>query len=104
MGDRWILIGLVFTNAFGEPFGDSMYNWLVRFCEKTGMRRVSIHCFRHLNATLLINSGADIKTVSSLLGYSQTSTTLNIYAHALEDAKARASEAVANAISLKKSK
>ena len=102
-GDRWNPNGLIFTTAFGEPLGDSsMYNWLVRFCEKTGMRRVSIHSFRHLNATLLINSGADIKTVSSLLGHSQTSTTLNIYTHALEEAKARASEAVANAIGLNK--
>ena len=80
-----------------------MYNWLVRFCKKTGMRMVSIHSFRHLNASLLIGAGTDIKTVSSLLGHSQTSTTLNIYAHALEASKTKASEAVANAIGLNKS-
>lgn len=38
----------------------------------------------HTNATILIGSGGDIKTVSRRLGHSQTSTTLNIYVHQLD--------------------
>lgn len=49
---------------------------------------------RHTNATLLISEGADIKTVSALLGHSETSTTLNIYTHTVQKAKAAAAESL----------
>lgn len=104
VGDRWKETDRIFTGIEGGALGSSsMYNWLVRFCEKTGMRRVSLHSFRHLNATLLISNGVDVKTVSALLGHAQTSTTLNIYSHALKTAQAKAMQTVANAIGLKKS-
>lgn len=104
VGDRWKETDRIFTDMEGGTLGSSsMYNWLVRFCEKTGMRRVSLHSFRHLNATLLISNGVDVKTVSALLGHAQTSTTLNIYSHALKTAQAKATQTVANAIGLKKS-
>lgn len=51
-----------------------------------------------MNASLLINSGADVRTVSASLGHSQVTTTLNIYAHTFAEAQARASEAVAAAL------
>ena len=51
-------------------------NWLRKFCERNNLRYVNIHSFRHLNATLLINSGTDVRTVSAALGHSQASTTL----------------------------
>lgn len=77
------------------------YHWLKRFCEETGQRFLGVHAFRHLNASLLINSGVDVKTVSTSLGHSQVTTTLNIYAHTFEEAQARASEAVANLLAVK---
>lgn len=50
------------------------------------------HSLRHTNATLQIGAHQDIKTVSSRLGHSQTSTTLNVYAHAIQEADATAAE------------
>ena len=50
----------------------------------------------HLNASLLISTGADVKTVSAALGHSQATTTLNIYTHAFAEAQAAASDAVAD--------
>ena len=38
----------------------------------------------HTNASLLIAQGVDVRTVASLLGHSQASTTLDIYAHAFD--------------------
>lgn len=66
------------------------------------MRYVNIHSFCHLNASLLINSGADIKTVSTALGHTQTSTTPNIYVHTFAQAQARAADAIADALMLTK--
>lgn len=43
----------------------------------------NFHELRHTQATLLIGSGADIKTVQHRLGHSSASLTMNIYAHAI---------------------
>lgn len=102
-GDKWRESGRLFVTWDGRPQNpNSCENWLIRFCQRTGMRRVSVHSFRHLNATLLIGAGTDIRTVSAVLGHSQTSTTLNIYAHSFAAQQAATSEAVANVLELRK--
>ncbi|MBC3887236.1 tyrosine-type recombinase/integrase [Acetobacterium paludosum] len=53
-----------------------------------------IHSLRHTNASILIASGVDLKTVSSRLGHSNLSTTGNIYAHVINSADAKASDAL----------
>lgn len=103
MGDQWKDHGRLFTHLDGSPMHpNTPYHWLKRFCEETGQRFLGVHAFRHLNASLLINSGADIKTISSSLGHSQVTTTLNIYAHTFEEAQAKASEAVADLLAVKR--
>lgn len=78
---------------------DTARNWLSKFCKRNGFPKVNVHSFIHLNASLLISNGIDVRTVSAVLGHSQTSTTLNIYAHSFAEAQAEALETVANAIS-----
>lgn len=45
---------------------------------------ITLHGLRHTSATLLIAQNVDVKTVSARLGHSETSTTMDIYAHALK--------------------
>lgn len=105
VGDQWHDLDRLFTKWNGEAVCvETPYKWLKKFCQKNNLRFLGIHSFRHLNASLLIHSGADIKTVSSALGHSQTSTTLNIYAHTFQAAQAQASEALANILPLKQEK
>ena len=66
------------------------YNWLKRFCGSEGIEFKGLHSFRNTVATEAIANGVDIKTVSSILGHSQTSTTLNIYAHTVQRANTKA--------------
>ncbi|MEZ5205390.1 MAG: tyrosine-type recombinase/integrase [Acidimicrobiales bacterium] len=42
-----------------------------------------LHDLRHFVASVLIDGGIAISTVSSRLGHSQMSTTLNLYTHAI---------------------
>ncbi len=44
-------------------------------------KKIRFHDLRHTNATLLLQSGIDIKTLQSRLGHADVTTTLNIYAH-----------------------
>lgn len=55
-----------------------------------GVRIIRFHGLRHSFATNMIRSGIDIPTVSALLGHTDTSTTLNYYAHACLDSKKQA--------------
>lgn len=51
---------------------------------------------KHLNITLLITSGVDIKTVAGRVGHSDTQTTLNIYSHYTKQSDKRASDTIEN--------
>lgn len=102
LGDQWHECGRLFTKLDGTPMSPGQpYKWLKRFCEDQELPFYGVHQFRHLNASLLIFNGEDVRTVSASLGHSQTSTTLNIYTHAFETAQARASEAIADKLPVK---
>lgn len=42
---------------------------------------LALHGLRHTHATLLIEDGVDIKTVSERLGHDSVCTTLELYGH-----------------------
>ena len=101
IGSQWIETDRIFTKWNGLTLDRSAPGYFFKqFCNRTGMRYVSNHSFRHLNASLLINSGIDVKTVQSCLGHSTATTTLQIYAHTFQSAQAAAMEAVAEALPL----
>ena len=60
----------------------------------------TFHDLRHTFATVAISTGADVKSVSSILGHSNAAMTLNVYASADAEAKRRAMERTARAFSV----
>lgn len=48
---------------------------------------IKFHGLRHTFASTLIENKVDIKTVSTILGHSDISTTLNVYVHPSDEAK-----------------
>ncbi len=84
-GDKWIENDRLFTAWNGEPMHpDSVCNWFTKFIKKYLLPKISFKSLRHTNATILINKGINIRAVSARLGHANTSTTLNIYTHALQ--------------------
>lgn len=53
-----------------------------RFMRSNGLPDMSPHDLRHSCATLLLSSGADVKSVQEILGHTNASTTLNFYVKA----------------------
>ena len=92
----------LFTGLDGSPMQPNMPGKrLHKILERAGLPQVTLHSLRHTNASLLITSGVDVRTVAARLGHSQTSTTLNIYAETIKNAEAAAAQAL-NDILLKK--
>ena len=67
-----------------------------RYCRELGVQ-ARLHDLRHLQASLLLDAGEAISTVSARLGHRDTSTTLRIYSHLMPGADARAAEIVGKA-------
>lgn len=84
-GDCWQETDRLFTQWNGRPIHpDTISDWFPKFLKRCDLPKVTLHSLRHSNATIMIAEGVDIRTVSSRLGHAQTSTTLNIYTHALK--------------------
>ena len=62
------------------PHLGTFNQWLRRYLERHDFEHVTPHGLRHFFTTYLLVKGADVKTVSKLMGHSKTATTLNIYA------------------------
>jgi integrase len=79
-------LDLVFPNGFGTimiPHNITKRSFK-RYLVMAGLSRdIRFHDLRHTAATLLLASGVNVKVVSELLGHSNVSITLNIYAHVL---------------------
>ncbi len=79
--------GALFLNRHGAPMKpQSIRARLRRYARQIGLaRRITPHMLRHTAATLLIETGVDIRFVQRLLGHSSIATT-EIYTHVSDEA------------------
>lgn len=95
-GELWCDTDRLFIAWNGKPMHpNTPYTWLKRFCKLEEIPFKGLHSFRHFVATQALTSGVDVKSVSAMLGHSQTSTTLNVYAHAVQETNEKALNSVA---------
>ncbi|MPL94259.1 Tyrosine recombinase XerC [bioreactor metagenome] len=77
-----------FLTENSEPFDPRIYQrYYKRLLARAGVRDRKFHTIRHTFATRALELGVDIKTLSELLGHSNVSITLNVYAHSLMEHK-----------------
>ena len=87
----------LFTQENGNPIFPATFNfWLNEFIRKNNLKHFTPHSLRHTNVSLMIAAGVPIRTVSGRVGHSQTTTTVNMYAHAIKTADEIAAEAIGN--------
>ncbi len=100
--DNWAKAGGVEVDADGyiltlDPTGhrpmtpDSLTQGFVRLAKRCGVK-VRFHDLRHFTASQLIASGHDPVVIAGRLGHTDATTTLKLYAHALEERDRQAAD------------
>ena len=59
----------------------AVYHRFQKILERANCKRVRFHDLRHTFATMALENGMDIKTLSAMIGHVSAETTLNIYSH-----------------------
>ena len=73
--------GFVCTGENGEFVNTAMFRHLSHVVNKQLNISFNFHSLRHTHATLLLESGANIKDIQVRLGHSKLSTTMDRYSH-----------------------
>ncbi len=104
IGSQWIGENHIFIQWNGKQMHpDTPYKAFKRIIKRYNetikneadkLPDIPLHGLRHTSATLLISQNVDVRTVSGRLGHAQTSTTMDIYSHALKEMDEKAADAL----------
>lgn len=90
----------VFPSPTGGPISpDSVNNMLHRVLERAGIPKMRFHDLRHTFATMALQNGVDVKTVSSMLGHYSAGFTLDTYTHVTTAAQKEAAQTMSAVLS-----
>ena len=85
---------VIFSSKNGQPLNNVNFH---KYCWKpaligAGLQRgqsIHFHALRHFAASWMLKNGWPVTDVSAMLGHSKVNMTLDVYAHALTDMRAR---------------
>ena len=88
-------MNLVFSRESGRPIRpDYVTKRLKRLVHDAGLEWIRVHGLRHTMASLALQNGTDIATVSERLGHSDTNVTARIYLHGSVESDRQAANAL----------
>lgn len=85
--ENYVLTG---KSKFTEP--RTFRRFYKNFMKKIGVEPLKFHSLRHTFASINIENGTDVKTISEILGHSDIDVTLKVYTHTSQKAKRKAIE------------
>ena len=68
----------------------SIYKKMQRVLERADCKKIRFHDLRHTFATMALESGMDVKTLSAMIGHVSSATTIDIYSHVTPEMKSKA--------------
>ena len=81
------------SSRTGEMYHpDSVVNLHKKILKDAGLEHIRFHDLRHTFATLALQNGVDVKTVSSMLGHYDAGFTLRTYTHVTRQMQQKAAE------------
>jgi integrase len=95
-GVQWQEHGLVFPSEVGtRMLPGNLHRHFKATLEKAGLRNsIRFHDLRHTCASFLVAQGAHPRTIMNILGHSKVHTTMEIYAHTLDNTQRSALESL----------
>lgn len=91
----------VFPSPTGGPMSpDSILHMLHRVLDRAGLPHIRFHDLRHTFATLALQNGVDIKTVSGMLGHYSAGFTLDTYTHITTPTQKEAANTMAQVLAM----
>lgn len=73
---------LIFTNNKNKNLYISYLTYqLNNICKQHGLKKITVHGFRHTHCSLLFEAGASLQEVKERLGHTHINTTMSVYAH-----------------------
>ena len=76
----------------GMYYPDSVVNLHKKLLQDAGLEHIRFHDLRHTFATMALQNGVDVKTVSSMLGHYDAGFTLRTYTHVTRQMQEQAAE------------
>lgn len=95
-GDRWQELDLVFPSTIGTPLDpNNVSNRFKALARRAGLpEEITLHSLRHSCVSFLVAQKVETRLIMEILGHSQISTTMDLYAHILPAAKREAANAM----------
>jgi integrase len=94
-GSKWQEQGFVFTTSIGTPLeGTKVTKDFQKVLAAAGLPPMKFHELRHSCVSLLGAQGVAPGTIQEIMGHSQISTTMNIYAHVMPSVLQDAADAM----------
>jgi integrase len=85
--------GMIFTKPDGEWLRpDFVTRRLKKLVAEAGVPWIRLHGLRHTMASLALQNGTDIATVSERLGHSDTGVTTRVYLHGSKESDRQAAD------------
>jgi integrase len=98
-GGAWTGEGYLFTDELGRPIHPEIISKTFdRIVMRAGLRRIRLHDLRHTAASLAIERGFNLVTLSKRLGHATVAFTLSTYGHSDEEQEREAALGVAQLV------
>ena len=88
----WIFPYYLGVNEPMHP--NCVYKALKKILKSANLPDIRFHDLRHTFATMALDGGMDIKTLSDMIGHATSSTTLNVYLHSTDKMKKEAANKI----------
>ena len=96
-GSKWIFPSPVKTeDSPRDPH--TVYSKMQLVLQRAECKRIRFHDLRHTFATMALEHGMDVKTLSSIIGHVSSATTLDIYSHVTDSMQLQAAKKIEKGI------
>lgn len=82
------------SRLFPERTKEFFEHEIERGIEKSGVKKITVHCLRHSHASMLVEMGFSPMEIAKRLGHGRVTTTIETYCHANDNSQQRMADAL----------